>query len=100
MPPFMGMSRLIVNGPATPSRVTLTTTAKKGTDSSTVDLEFNHRRRPLMMCFNGLQRSGDATRSQEIDRIIRKDEIRLAHEVKILLLGEFLPHEPSAHDAL
>ncbi|KAK8922960.1 Guanine nucleotide-binding protein alpha-2 subunit [Metarhizium anisopliae] len=39
------------------------------------------------MCFNGLRGGEEASRSQEIDRIIRKDQLRMAHETKILLLG-------------
>lgn len=42
-----------------------------------------------MMCFNGLRGGEEASRSQEIDRIIRKDQLRMAHETKILLLGKF-----------
>ncbi|KHN97299.1 G protein alpha subunit [Metarhizium album ARSEF 1941] len=39
------------------------------------------------MCFGGLRASEEASRSHDIDRTIRKDGIRMAHEVKILLLG-------------
>lgn len=48
-----------------------------------------------MMCFNGLRGGEEASRSQEIDRIIRKDQLRMAHETKILLLGKF----SAAHDS-
>ncbi|TWU77769.1 hypothetical protein ED733_008667 [Metarhizium rileyi] len=39
------------------------------------------------MCFNTVRGGDDATRSHEIDRLIRKDEARMTHEIKILLLG-------------
>jgi tRNA uridine 5-carbamoylmethylation protein Kti12 len=52
-----------------------------------------------MMCFTGTRGSGDTTRSQDIDRIIRKDGVRMANEVKILLLGESLSLHVSSKSA-
>lgn len=41
------------------------------------------------MCFGSRKKDeADATRSRELDKIIKADEKRMAKEVKLLLLGE------------
>lgn len=41
------------------------------------------------MCFGSRKKEeADATRSRELDKIIKADEKRMAKEVKLLLLGE------------
>lgn len=43
------------------------------------------------MCFGSRKKDeGGASRSRELDRIIRQDEKRMAKEVKLLLLGKRL----------
>jgi hypothetical protein len=51
-----------------------------------------------MMCFGRRDKDdGGASRSRELDKIIRQDEKRLAKEVKLLLLGRFnMPNSRAA----
>lgn len=45
------------------------------------------------MCFgNRKKEEADATRSRELDKIIKADEKRMAKEVKLLLLGTTSHH--------
>lgn len=47
------------------------------------------------MCFGSRKKEeADATRSRELDKIIKADEKRMAKEVKLLLLGEATSYSP------
>ena len=48
------------------------------------------------MCFGSRKSDADsgASRSRELDKVIRQDEKRLAKEVKLLLLGKLFPVPP------
>lgn len=49
----------------------------------------------VIMCFGSRKKEeADATRSRELDKIIKADEKRMAKEVKLLLLGEAASYSP------